>query len=52
MECGRVCHSWCICVDSHGYGGFGGGSDGGGGWYARLIKPKVGRMSGDAGALP
>ena len=30
VECGRVSHSWCMCVDSHGYGGLGGGRDGGG----------------------
>ena len=25
VEGGRVNHSWCICVASYGYGGFGGG---------------------------
>ena len=25
MEGGRVSHSWCMCVVSHGYVGFGGG---------------------------
>ena len=28
---GRVSHSWCMCVVSYGYGGFGGGWDGSGG---------------------
>ena len=29
-----VSHSWCMCVVSHGYGGFGGDRDGGGRRYA------------------
>ena len=28
MEGGRVSHSWCMGVVSHGYGGLGGGRDG------------------------
>ena len=53
MEGGRVSHTWCVCVVSHGYVGLGGGRDGGGGWSACETKPsRVGRMSGDAGALP
>ena len=48
VEGGRVSHSWCMVVVSHGYGGLGGGRDGGGGWYACGTC----RMSGDAGALP
>ena len=31
---GRVSHSWCMCLVSHGYGGLGGHMDVGGGWYA------------------
>ena len=38
VEGGRVSHSWCMGVVSHGYGRLGGGSDGGGGWYACWIK--------------
>ena len=34
VECGRVSHSWCMCVVSHGNCGLGGGRVGGGGWYA------------------
>ena len=37
---GRVSHSWCMCVISHGYGGFGGGRGGGVGWYACGTKPR------------
>ena len=52
VEGGRVSHSWCMCVVSHGYGGFGGGRDGGGGLYACGTKHKgAGRISGNAGAL-
>ena len=40
MEGRRVCHRWCLCVVSHGYGGFGEGRDGGGGWYACRSKPR------------
>ena len=29
-----VNHSWCMCVVGHGYGGFGGCTNGGGEWYA------------------
>ena len=36
MEGGRVSHSWCMVVVSHGYGGL----DGGGGWYACGTKPR------------
>ena len=40
-------------VVRNGYGGLGYGRDGGGGWYACGTKPGVvGRMSGNAGALP
>ena len=46
MEGGRVDHSWCMGVVSHGYGWLGEGRDGGGGWLASGTKP------GDAGALP
>ena len=31
VEGGRVSHSWCMCVVSHGNGGLGGSMDGGGG---------------------
>ena len=31
VESARVSHSWCKCVVSHSYGGFGGGRDGGDG---------------------
>ena len=31
LEGRRVSHSWCMGVVGHGYGGFGGGVDGGGG---------------------
>ena len=41
---GRLSHNWCMCVASHGYGGLGGGSDGGGGWHECGTK-RVGRMS-------
>ena len=34
VEGGRVSHSWCMGVVTHGYGVLGGGSDGVGGWYA------------------
>ena len=47
VKIGRVSHSWCMCVASHGHGGLGGGWDGG--WYVCGTKPGVGRMSGDAG---
>ena len=30
-----------MCVVSHGYGSFGGGRDGGGGWYACRTKPSA-----------
>ena len=49
VEGGRVSHSGRVCVVSQGNGGFG---DGGGGWDACWTKPGVGRMLGDAGALP
>ena len=32
VEGGRVSHSWCMSVVSHGYGGLVGGIDGAGGW--------------------
>ena len=52
VESGRVSHSWCRCVVSHGYGGLGGGRDGGGGWYVCDTKPRFAvRMSRDAGAF-
>ena len=42
-----------MCVVIHGYGGLGGCTVGGGGWYACMTMPRgVGRMSGDAGAFP
>ena len=34
MGDGRVIHSWWMGAVSHGYGGFGGGRDGGGGRHA------------------
>ena len=51
MEDGRVSHSWCTGVVSHGYGGLGQG------WrwlmVCMLEKAKVvGHRSEDAGALP
>ena len=52
MKGGRVSHRWCMCVVGHGYGGLVGCRDGGGGLYECKTKPGVGRMSGDAGALP
>ena len=52
VEGGRVSHSWCLCVISYGYGGFGGGRDGGGGWLHAGQSQGVGCMSGDAGAFP
>ena len=52
LKGGRVSHSSCMCVVSHGYGRLGEGKDGGGGWYACGIKQKVGCMSEDAGPLP
>ena len=45
--------SWCMRVVSHSYGGLSGSRDGRDCWYACGTKPEgVGRMSGDAGALP
>ena len=41
VEGGRVNHSWCMCVVSHGYGGLSGDKDGGGGWYVCGTKPMV-----------
>ena len=41
MEGGRVNHSKCMCVVSHGYYGLGGGRDGGGGLHACGTKPWV-----------
>ena len=32
VERGRVSHSWCLGVVSHGYDGLGGDRDGDGGW--------------------
>ena len=53
MEGGRVNHSWCMAVDSHGYGGLGRGRDGGGGWCLCWTgSGGFGCMSGDVGALP
>ena len=53
MEGGRVSHSWCMSVASHGISGLSGGRDGGGRWYECRTKPGgVGHMSGDARALP
>ena len=47
----QVSHSWCMCVVSHGYGGLGGaGVEVVDGMHAG--QRGVGRMSGDAGALP
>ena len=40
VESGRVRHSWCMCVVSHGYGGMGGGRDGSCGWYAYRMRPR------------
>ena len=51
MECGRVSHTWYVCVVGHVYAGLGMCRDGGGGSYACRTKPGVGSMSGDAGAL-
>ena len=34
MEGGRVSHTYCMCIVSHGHGGVGGGRDGGSGRYA------------------
>ena len=39
MEGGQVSHRWCMCVISHGYGGFGAYMDGDVGWYACRTKP-------------
>ena len=39
MDGGRVSHSWCMGVVSHGYGGLGVGKNGGGGWYVCETKP-------------
>ena len=42
-----------MCIVIRGYCGLGRGKDGGGGWDADRYKAKaVGRVSGDAGALP
>ena len=41
VEGGRVSHSWCMSVVSHGYGVLGGVRDGGGEWYACRTKPRV-----------
>ena len=49
MEGGRINHSWCMGVDSHRHGGFGGA-----GMEVVVSKTKmegVGFMVGDAGAL-
>ena len=40
VEGGCISHIWYICVVSHVYGGFDGGLDGGGGWYACRTKPR------------
>ena len=34
LEAGQVSDSWCMCVVSRGYSGFGSGRDECGGWYA------------------
>ena len=39
VEGGRVSHSWCMCVVSHGDGWLGGGRYGCGGWHAWGTKP-------------
>ena len=33
LEGGRVSHSWCMCVVTHGYSGLGVGRVSDGGWY-------------------
>ena len=40
VEGGHDSRIWCMCVVSNGYGGFGGGRDGGGRWYACRTKPR------------
>ena len=40
VERGRVSHSWCMGVASHGCGGLDEGRDGGGGSYACGTKPR------------
>ena len=45
VEDGGVSHSWCICAVSYGYGA----------WWMVCMQDKakgVGRLSGDAGAIP
>ena len=42
VEGGQVSHGWCMCVVSHG----------GGGWYACARKPGGGRMWGDDKVFP
>ena len=39
-QCGRVSHSWSICVVGHFYGGLGVGRYGGGGWDACGTNPR------------
>ena len=39
---GRISRSWCMCVVG---GGFGGGRDGGGSWYACVTKPGGGGVA-------
>ena len=52
MEGGPVSHSWCMCVVSHGYGGWvEAGMEVVVGKHAGQSQ-QVGRMSGDVGALP
>ena len=51
VDGGQVSHNWCMCVVSHGYGGFGCGRDVGGGWYACWTKPCGLSRVGDAGEL-
>ena len=53
MEGRRVSHSWCKCVVGHSYVGSGGaGMEMVADRHAEQSQEGVGRMSGDAGALP
>ena len=48
VEGGKVSHSWCMRVVSHGYGRQGGKRGEGGGSHACGTKPGGGRISEDA----
>ena len=53
VDDGRVNHSWCMGVISHGYGGLGGGRVGGGDRQACGTKTEaVGRLSAEDGVIP